>query len=130
MASWVGSKLARLVTNGVSTLLRLGSRIVCLIVLVSFVLFAIEQADSASVHQQRELSEGTPTASTKHSGKHDKSTLRKTIDEVSSEITSPFSAATAGWKNEWAIRGTLTVLALLVYGFGIGFLARALRVRV
>jgi hypothetical protein len=120
--------------NGLSTLLRLGSRIVCAIVLVSFALFAIDQAGSASADQQRKVNEGAPVGTAtpvpKNGGEHNKSGLRKAIDETSSDITSPFSAATAGWKNEWAIHGTLTVLALLVYGFGIGFLARVLRVRV
>jgi hypothetical protein len=122
------------VVNGLSTLLRLGSRIACAIVLVSFALFAIDQAGSASAHQQREVNEGAPAGTAtpvpKSGGEGGKSSLRKAIDEASSDITSPFSAATAGWKNEWAIRGTLTALALLVYGFGIGFLARVLRVRV
>jgi hypothetical protein len=117
----------------VSTLLRLGSRIACAIVLVSFALFVVDQAGSASAHQQREVNEAAPGASTTpapKSGGTRKSGARQAIDEASSDITSPFAGATAGWKNEWAIRGTLTALALLVYGFGIGFLARMLRVRV
>ena len=122
--------------NGISTLLQLASRIACLIVLASFVLFAVEQAGNASAHQQQELNSGasagtTTTATTTTSGKtKSESGLRKTIDEASSDITSPFSAATAGWKNEWAIHLTLTALALLIYGFGLGFLARTLRVRI
>ncbi len=119
--------------NGISTLLRLASRIACLIVLASFVLFAVEQAGNASAHQQQELNDSATvgTVTTKSSGKKkSESNLRKTIDEASSDITSPFSAVTAGWKNEWAIHLALTALALLIYGFGLGFLARTLRVRV
>jgi hypothetical protein len=125
------------VADGISTLLRLLSRIACLIVLASFTWFAVEQAGSASAHQQQELNASAPAStaasptksSAKATGKTE-SSLRKAIDEASSAITSPFSAATAGWKNEWAIHGTLTLLALLIYGFGLGFLARVLRVRV
>lgn len=117
--------------DGVSTLLRLISRIACLIVLASFVLFAVEQAGSASAHQQRELDGGAPASTPTKGGKtKSESGLRKAIDEASSDITSPFSGITTGWTNEWAIHLTLTALALLVYGFGIGFLARTLRVRV
>jgi hypothetical protein len=120
--------------DGISTLLRLASRVACLIVLASFVLFAVEQAGNASAHQQQELnsgaSAGTTTTTTTSGKTKSESGLRKTIDEASSDITSPFSAATAGWKNEWAIHLTLTALALLIYGFGLGFLARTLRVRV
>jgi hypothetical protein len=134
MASRAGSKLASLVVNGVSILLRLGSRIACLIVLVSFGLFVIDQAGNASAQQQLEVNKaapaGTATPAPKSGGEHKKSGVRQAIDEASSDITSPFAGATSGWKNEWAIRVTLTVLALLVYGFGIGFLARTLRVRV
>lgn len=122
--------------NGVSTLLRLGSRIACAIVLVSFALFAIDQAGSASAQQQNEVNE---SASAGSAGAKPKSTasakkgeggVREAIDEASSTITSPFAGAVAGVHNEWATRGVRLLLALLVYGFGLGYLARVLRVRV
>lgn len=116
-------------------MLRLGSRIACAIVLVSFGLFAIDQAGSASAQQQNVVNESAP-AGTAGAPKH-KSTktrseggVRDAIDEASSTITSPFDGAVAGVHNEWASRGGLMVLALLVYGFGLGYLARMLRVRV
>jgi hypothetical protein len=115
----------------VSTVLRITSRILCLIVIASFALFAIEQTSSASTHQQNELSGGpsTPSSSTQDSHKH-KSAVHRTIDEVSSTLTSPFSGITTGWHSEWAVRCVTLLLALLVYGFGLGFLARVVRVRV
>lgn len=122
--------------NGVSTLLRLGSRIACAIVLVSFALFAIDQAGSASAQQQNEVNESAPAgaAGTKPkstaSAKKGEGGVRETIDEASSTITSPFAGAVAGVHNEWATRGVRLLLALLVYGFGLGYLARVLRVRV
>jgi hypothetical protein len=36
----------------------------------------------------------------------------------------------SGSSSEWATRATKLLLALLVYGFGLGFLARLLAVRV
>jgi hypothetical protein len=119
--------------DGLSTLLRLGSRIACLIVAVSFVLFVVEQAGSASTHQQNELNEAAPVTSRTAAlptTKHSESSVREAIDETSSTLTSPFKGAMAGWHNQWAIRGVGFVLALIVYGFGVGFLARMLRVRV
>jgi hypothetical protein len=122
--------------NGVSTLLRLGSRIACAIVLVSFALFAIDQAGSASAQQQNEVNESAPAGT---AGAKPKSTattkkgeggVREAIDEASSTITSPFAGAVAEVHNEWATRGVRLLLALLVYGFGLGYLARVLRVRV
>jgi hypothetical protein len=121
------------VLDGLSTLMRLASRVICLVVIVSFALFALEQTSSASTHQQNELNESAPPASSRTATTEKpktKSTLHKTIDEVSSSLTSPFSGVTAGWQNQWAIHGANLVLALLVYGFALGFLARTLRVRV
>ncbi len=121
--------------NGLSTLLRLGSRIACAIVVVSFALFVIDQAGNASAHQQNEVNASAPVGTapapkpTSKAKKH-RGDVRETIDEASSTITSPFAGVVAGTHNEWATRGVRTVLALLVYGFGIGYLARMLRVRV
>jgi len=123
------------VLNGVSTLLRLASRLACLIVLISFGLFVIDQASSASKQQQNEVNEAAPvtagrTPTPAKTAPKQKSGVREAIDEASSTLTSPFKGATAGSSNQWAIRGVGVVLALIVYGFGLGFLARMLRVRV
>jgi hypothetical protein len=119
--------------NAVSTALRLGSRIACLIVVVSFALFAIDEAGNASAHQQNEVNASAPAGTApppKSTKKKHESEIRTTIDEASSTITSPFNGVVAGIHNEWASRGVLLALALLVYGFGLGYLARMLRVRV
>jgi hypothetical protein len=111
--------------------------VVCLIVIASFALFVVNQTSSASAHQQQELNGGTsvssaePTQGSSTQAKHaTKKSLRTRIDDVSKAITSPFSGVSSGWSSQWAIRGFNLVLALLVYGFGVGFLARAVRVRV
>lgn len=120
--------------NAVSTTLRLASRIACLIVVVSFALFVIDQAGNASAHQQNEVNASAPAGTApppkSTSKKKHESEIRTTIDEASSTITSPFNGVVAGIHNEWASRGILLALALLVYGFGLGYLARVLRVRV
>jgi len=121
--------------NGVSTVLRLGSRIACAIVVVSFALFAIDQAGNASAHQQNEVNASAPAGTAPppkaaSNAKKQAGGVRARIDEVSSTITAPFAGVVAGAHNEWATRGVRLVLALLVYGFGLGYLARVLRVRV
>ena len=121
--------------NGVSTALRLGSRIVCAIVVVSFGLFAIDQAGNASAQQQNVVSESAPASTAgapkpKSTKTKSEGGVREAIDEASAMITSPFAGAVTGVHNEWATRGVRMVLALLVYGFGLGYLARMLRVRV
>ncbi len=120
--------------NGVSTALRLASRLACAIVIVSFALFAIDQAGNASAQQQDKVNEsGTPSTAPspkKSTAKKEKSSVREAIDEASAQITSPFDGVVAGLHNPWAIHGVRLLLALLVYGFGVGYLARMLRVRV
>jgi hypothetical protein len=115
-------------------LLGLGSIVACVIVIVSFGLFAINQTSGASTRQQQALAspnttEATGSASQTTSKSHE-GPVRKTIDEASEWLTSPFDGITSGSHSEWGVRGVGLLLALLVYGFGIGFLARALRVRI
>lgn len=115
-----------------TALLRVASRVACLIVIVSFALFVVEQASSASSRQQNALlgtAVGSVAPSSKHKSSH-KSALHRTIDEVAERILSPFSGVTAGDTNQWVIRGVGTLLALLVYGIGIGYLTRVMRYRV
>jgi len=114
----------------------LASVLVCLIVIASFALFVVNKTSSASAHQQQELN-GTTTAAgpqavqgastpVKHAKK---SSLRTRIDDASNTITSPFDGLSSGWSSQWLIRGVNLLLALVVYGFGLGFLARVIRVR-
>jgi hypothetical protein len=66
----------------------------------------------------------------KTSARSHESVVRRTLDDASEWLTSPFAALTSGSHSEWAIRGVDLLLALALYGFGVGFLARTLRVRV
>ena len=118
------------------SLLRLASLVICLIVLASFAVFVVNQTSSASTHQQEKLG-GGPTAtsrgasgSSKTSSPPHESTVHKTLDEASDELTSPFAGLVSGSSSQWLIHVVKTALALLVYGFGLSFLARVIRVRV
>ncbi|HUA74792.1 MAG TPA: hypothetical protein VL988_08540 [Solirubrobacteraceae bacterium] len=118
------------------SLLRLVSLALCLIVGVSFLLFVLNQTSSASAHQQRELNnevvapkteDGVPEVAP--AAKKPESSARKTVDEVAHAIESPFSGITDGWSSEWLRRSVLLLISLAVYGFGVGFLLRTVRVR-
>jgi hypothetical protein len=113
------------VLSALAGLMRLASIIICLIVVASFAIFVVNQASSASTHQQEEVSGKVTTQKTPA---HE-SSVHKAIDEASNELTSPFSSISSGWSSQWAIRGANLLFALIVYGFGLGFLARAVRVR-
>ena len=109
-------------------LIRLASVVICLIVIVSFILFAVNQTKSASGQQREALGESSATVHNGNSPTGKKSSVHKTIDEASSKLTAPFSGIVTN-SSEWAKRSVELVLALLVYGFGLGYIARVLRVR-
>jgi len=110
-------------------LLRLASRVICLIVIASFVIFAVNQSGNASEGQQREVSSGsTKGGSSAPESKHEDA-VHKALDEVTAELTSPFSGLTSGMSNQWLIRSIKLLMTLVVYGFGLGFIARLLSVR-
>ena len=111
--------------------IRIASFVICLIVIGSFVAFAADQTKSASNHQTEELGERPASSSSASGGasKHENG-FHKALEEASRELTSPFAGIVSGSSSEWLIRSVKLILALLVYGFGLGFLARALRVRV
>lgn len=117
-------------------LLRLVSIVLCLLVTVSFVLFVVHDTSVASAHQQDVLNSGVPpgqplpASDTPATQPPSKSSLRATIDELAEGVTSPFSGLTSSWSSEWLKRGVLLALALLVYGFGLGYVARTIRVRI
>jgi hypothetical protein len=125
-------------TSGVSSsltgLMRIASVVICLIVSASFLVFVVNQTSSASTHQQNELNEGSAQASSSSepaasSAKHE-SALHRTLDDTSNALTSPFAGVVSGSQSQWTIHIVRTVLALLVYGFGLAFLVRFIRVRV
>jgi predicted PurR-regulated permease PerM len=110
-------------------ILRLASIVICLIALASFITFAVDQTGSASTHQQAKVNEGTPAEATTTTGSSKpghKSSLHKAIDKAFSTLSSPFSGITSGSSSQWTIQIVDTLLVLLVYGFGLSFLARLL----
>ena len=107
-------------------LLRLASIAICLIVVASFVVFAVDQTRSASGHQREALGErSAAAASPPRSG----TPAHEALEEAASTLTAPFAGVDSS-RSEWADRGVRVLLALLVYGFGLGYVARAIRVRV
>jgi hypothetical protein len=115
-------------------LLALAGRLACLIVIAWFVVFAVDQTGSASAHQQGEVG-GPASTSSGASGSQanpatHESSLHRKLNDTAEALTSPFSGVVSGSQSQWTIHVVETVLALLVYGLGIGFLVRFVRVRV
>jgi hypothetical protein len=115
-------------------LLRFASTVICLTVSVSFLLFAVNQTKAASAHQREQVASIAPVSDAAQPVKpvsHPSSSavsLRQAVDKLAAELTSPFSGAVAEG-SQWADRSAKLLLALMVYGFGLGYLARVLRVR-
>jgi hypothetical protein len=109
-------------------LLRVASIVICTIAIVSFLIFVVDQTKTASGHQREELT--GPSQTQTHQAATQEGSLRKSVDDVANALTSPFSSLVSGISSEWTARGAKLLLTLLVYGFGLGFLARVLRVRV
>lgn len=96
----------------------------CTLVCASFVLFAHDQVAGASKHQQNELVAGaSSTPGTARSKPHRVGEPRRFIDNATHTLTSPFTSVVSS-PNPWVKHGIPTVIALLVYGIGLGFLAR------
>jgi hypothetical protein len=113
----------------------------CLIVLASFVVFVVNQSGAASRGQLQELggsiTPGTATAapSSSHanggsaSAAAPESPLHKLLDNTAETLRSPFSSLTSSSHSEWFVQGLGTLLALLLYGFVLRFIARSLQIR-
>jgi hypothetical protein len=138
------------VLSSLARILRLASLAICTITIVSFVLFAIDQTGTASTHQQKVLNgeasapsiaggpsaaaEANPAASASRRARRSASTahertVRRVIDEAAEALTSPFAGVLSSSSSEWAIRTVELLLALAVYGFALGYVARMVRVR-
>jgi hypothetical protein len=95
----------------------------CGLVTASFALFARDQLAGASQHQQSELAVAAPTTPGVTPVHHGEAQPRRFIDGAWKTLTSPFRSivpSDSGWVKE----GVPTFFALLVYGVGLGFIAR------
>jgi hypothetical protein len=123
----------------IARLVRILSAALCLIAVGWFVGFVVEQSKQASAHQQAELNgtgppqpatpggASTTGAKTNTPSATKKSGVREAVDNAFKTISSPFSGLTSGLSSAWTLHIVDTLLALLLYGFGLGYLARLLR---
>jgi hypothetical protein len=118
-----------LVTNPADTatvinrLLVLTAFVCCGLVLASFALFSRDQIAGASKHQQNELVSGTPGTPTPVPAQHKVAQPRRFIDGAWRVLTTPFRSIVQS-DSQWVLHGLPTILALLLYGLGLGYLAR------
>jgi len=97
------------------------SFVCCALVVLSFALFALSQASGASNNQVAQLN-GSAPAHAVHLV-HPPGQPRRFIDGASAALTSPFKSLIHS-DSQWAVKIATTLLALLLYGLGLGYLAR------
>jgi hypothetical protein len=110
-----------------SRVLRLASLAACAIAVLYFLAFTLDQTDSASSHQQAELSEAPPPGGDSTQPAKSQSGLHEALDETFGKLASPFSGVVSDTSSAWTLHIVDTLLVLLVYGFGLGFLSRLLK---
>ena len=116
-------------------LLRTAAIVASAIVLVSFGLFALDETREASkqsvaaVEGLEATRSANPTESEERARERAHSSVREVIDDADDILVTPFAQLTEDSSSSWVRRGVPTLLALLVYGFGLAFLARFARGR-
>jgi hypothetical protein len=104
-------------------LLRVVAFMCCLLVVASFAMFARDQAAGASAHQQTELVAGASPSTTSDASSTSHAQPRRFIDSAAKMLTAPFDAIVRS-SNPWVKHGLPAFCALLVYGLGLGYVAR------
>jgi hypothetical protein len=117
------------------------SLVCCSFVIVSFGLFALAEVSHASTHQANEIEPAAQRAAQEAANAAGPLTLHFTtpqpvkavphqtgqpkrfIDDVASKLESPFSSIVAS-DDAWVNHVVPTLFALLVFGGGLGYLAR------
>jgi hypothetical protein len=107
----------------ISRVLRLTAFACCALVVASFAMFARDQMAGASQHQQSELVAGARPAAAPTGPAKPHAQPRRFIDSAAKALTTPFSAIVES-TNQWVKHGLPALFAVLVYGLGLGYLAR------
>ena len=117
----------------IERILRIVAILVSLVVVASFVLFAVDELNGASQRNEAKLAqdlEANPPPAAERQREKDHGALRETIDDANDVVVSPFQGIVSSSDSRWAQRGVPALLAFVVFGFGLGFLARFMHGRV
>jgi hypothetical protein len=117
--------------------IRLISIVACVIVTMSFALFVVDQSRSASNVSATEIAQSGPPVApgapakpvTRPTHRTAAERARHVVDRASHSLVSPVAWVVPRHANEWVTRGVPWLLAMLLYGFGLGYLARFARGR-
>jgi hypothetical protein len=118
------------------SLIRLVAIVTSGFVLVGFAFFAADELDRGSKTQQQALGDElggsapevipvAPAPADEAAREAANGDLREIVDDAGDVLLGPFTNLVDS-KDVWVARGVPTILALLLYGFGLGFLANML----
>jgi hypothetical protein len=112
--------------------LRVLAIVLSLLVVAGFTLFALDDFSRAS-NQSRDRIAGfeaaDPTPAAEHTREERNGRGRELVDDANDVLLKPFTGVVDDASGRWLQRGVPALLALLVYGFLLGYLARYARGR-
>src|SRR3712207_1084248 len=115
--------------------IRLLAIVASLFVVLGWALFALDETRAASDESRIEIAgqeasqQADPTPEQERARERAHGDTRELIDDVNDVLLAPFAPITESSDSQWVERTVTGVLALLVWGFGLGFLARFARGR-
>jgi hypothetical protein len=115
----------------IERVIRFVSWTACVLVILGFAFFAYDQLAHASKKQQNELAgirEPDPSPANEREREKKDSQARELVDDANDVLLKPFANVVTS-RQPWVARGIPTLLALLVYGVALGYLASFARGR-
>ncbi|WP_372789148.1 hypothetical protein [Paraconexibacter sp.] len=110
--------------------LRALSIILSLAVLAGFALFVVDETREASAQSAAQIegreaaTTASPDPSQERAREKAHGDVREAIDDVNDVLLAPFAGLTDDSSTAWVRRGVPALIALAVYGLGLGTLAR------
>jgi hypothetical protein len=114
----------------IERLLRFAAIVCSLLVVAGWGWFAVDETSAASQQSQAEIAGqmAAQTPSPDPDAERDRekvnSPAHEYVDDANDVLLRPFTAAAEGSSSKWVRRSIPALLALLVYGLGLGILAR------
>jgi hypothetical protein len=121
----------------ISSLLKIASILCCLVIVISFGAFVSDQAGHSSKQTVAKIetadasenvgvpvvNQASPSPRTERIREKEHSALREHFDDANDILVAPFKSIVSS-QSLWAQRIVSALLALLVFGVGLGFLGR------
>jgi hypothetical protein len=114
----------------IERVLRFAAVACSLLVVAGWGWFAVDQTNAASKNSQAEIAgdvaaqDPSPDPDTERERERTNSKVHEWVDDANDVLLKPFSGVADSSSSKWVRRTVPALLALLVYGFGLGVLAR------